>query len=76
MITSYVNPQRSLLYLSLVGILRKNYQGLQGYIDQLRRREAAHTYFCELQKLEHSWGARRRLSDGKPTPSIEAPELR
>lgn len=54
-----------ILYKSLVCIVKRNFDALQGYIHQLRKRRNDPVYFVELAKLYNSWDSKRRLSDGK-----------
>jgi hypothetical protein len=57
------------LYLSIADIAKRNFRGLRGYIDQLRKVRNV-PFFIELERLVNAWEAGRRLSDGKPLPPI------
>ncbi len=64
----YVNEDT--LYMSLAGIVRTNYDGLQGYIEQLRKQRSTPGYFLEFEKLAKAWSENRRLSDGRSLPPL------
>jgi hypothetical protein len=56
--------------MSLISIATRNFDGLRGYIEQLRKDKTTNYYFTELEKLCSAWEFGRRLSDGKPVPNF------
>ena len=66
----YEYVDEDILYMSLIAIATRNFHGLRGYIELLRKDKATDYYFTELEKLCSAWESGRRLSDGKPVPSF------
>lgn len=54
-----------ILFASLGAIVRRNWSGLRGWVEQIRLKRHAPGIGIELQKLATSWDSGTRLSDGK-----------
>jgi hypothetical protein len=59
----------NILHCSLCAIVQRNFRGLRGYIE-LVRKNVSPTYYVEVQRLYGAWEAGRRLSDGRELPKI------
>jgi hypothetical protein len=54
-----------ILYVSLMAIVRRNWKGLRGYIEQNRMNRNEPELGIEFQKLANSWESGKRLYDGQ-----------
>jgi hypothetical protein len=59
-----------ILHESLVAIVRRNWSGLRGWVEQIRKKRNEPEIAIELQKLAASWDSGRRLSDGRKLRSL------
>jgi hypothetical protein len=59
-----------ILYMSLVVIVRRNWAGLRGWVEQIRKQRNEPEIGIEMQKLATSWESGRRLSDGRKLPAL------
>ena len=54
-----------IIHASLTVIVRRNWAGLRGWVEQIRKQRNEPEIAIELQKLATSWESGRRLSDGR-----------
>ncbi len=62
--------EEEILRLSLVCIVERNWNGLRGWVEQLRKKHGDQRLFSELQKLATSWESGKRLCDGRELPVL------
>jgi len=61
----YEYVDEDILYLSLEALVRRNWFGLRGWVEQLRAEKNDSKLWIEIQKLADSWASGIRLSDGR-----------
>jgi len=64
----------NILYEYMKMIVERTHESLRGYIEQLRKQKKSNLFFIEIEKLAHAWSSGKRLSDGRPLPTISLGE--
>ena len=68
----YEYVSETVLYTSISDLVRRNFRGLRGYINQARKQKSVPSAYLEVERLHNAWTRAQRLSDGRPLPQISA----
>lgn len=64
----------NILYTSICDLANRNFHGLRGYIEQCRKKKGEPMFCIEYPKLCTAWEGGKRLSNGKPMPTVGSPD--